>query len=167
MADVMNKLIQTLNEELQMQRDLETVLEQKLDAMQRRDLDRMDLLFTQEQKLVNRLRLNNQKRTVAVRQAVKQFLPDQPSEAVSARELARILDEPEQGKLLTLVALLKEVAEKIQRLNRIVAQATRKLMGHFDAIFNMIAHCGDEMGLYGRQGKKEIGPPRQLVDAIA
>ncbi len=150
-----------------MQRDLEGVLKVKLDAMQQRDLGRMEGLFNREQKLANRLRLNNQKRTVAVRQIVKQFLPDQSPETVSARELAQTVGEPEQGKLLSLVALLKETAEKIQRLNGIIAQATRKLMGHFDAIFNMIAHCGDDMGLYGREGKKEIGQPRQMVDAIA
>ncbi len=167
MADVTIQLIQTMTEELQMQRDLEVILNNKLDAMQRRDLSRMEVLFSQEQKLVNRLRLNNQKRTLAVRQVVKQFLPEQSPNTVSARELAQTFGEPEQGNLLSLVALLKEAAEKIQRLNSIIAQSTRKLMGHFDTIFNMIAHCGDEIGLYGRKGKKEVGQPRQMVDAIA
>ena len=102
MADVTIQLIQTMTEELQMQRDLEIILNNKLDAMQRRDLSRMEVLFSQEQKLVNRLRLNNQKRTLAVRKVVKQFLPEQSPNTVSARELAwkspRIAKEAEKPR---------------------------------------------------------------------
>jgi flagellar biosynthesis/type III secretory pathway chaperone len=87
--------------------------------------------------------------------------------AATAKELASAAPEPARSKLLALAAMLKETAQNVQRLNRINAIATHKVLGHFDQIFRIIAQSGRDIGLYGRAGKKSITEQNRLVDAIA
>ena len=104
----------------------------------------------------------------AVNRVAVELLPQQRrARFMTAKELAQAASEPQRSKLLALAAMLKEVAENIQRLNRINAVATKKVLGHFDHIFNIIAQSGRDIGLYGRAGKKSIMEQNRLVDAIA
>ena len=154
MADAVEQLIEAMLDELQSHKKLSAVLDGKLDAMRHFDVSRLESLRQNEQRLLNVVRMNGQRRAEATHQA-------------TARELAQAAPEPARSKIMALAAMLKEMAQNIQRLNRVNAVATRKVLGHFDQIFRIIAQSGRDIGLYGRAGKKSLTEQNRLVDAIA
>jgi len=167
MADALENVIQVLNEQLRFYRDLAAVLENKLDAMRHYDATRLEALSQAEQRLIEAIKHVEKKRNEAVRRATGHLLPQRQGELASARELAQAAPPPFREKLSVLASLLREVAEKVQRLNQIGALATQKIMGHFDHIFRIIAQSGRDIGLYGRAGKKTLLEQNRIVDAIA
>jgi len=166
-SDVVEKLIQMMQDELQCHSDLAAVLENKLDAMRHYDISRLESLTTNEQRITEVISLNGKKRYDVVRQASVEFFPNRGGRVATAKELADVLDEPSRGRLLALAAMLHEVTERVRRLNRINSVATQKIMGHFDHIFRIIAQSGRDIGLYGRAGKKSLLEQNRLVDAFA
>lgn len=160
-------LLTAMQEELQWQQDLAAVLDSKLDAMKHYDLSRLEALSVSEQRLLEGIRLNSIKRNSAVHQTMRELMPKTKGRLTSARELAQALSEPLRGKLMAITGMLREVVEKVQRLNRINAQVSRKMLGHFDHIFRVLAQSGSDIGLYSRVGKKAVVEQKRLVDAIA
>ena len=155
-----------MNEELQCQRDLAGVLENKLDAMRHYDVSRLEALSVSEQRLLDGMRTKGQNRQGAVRSATEQLLPDVGGSG-SARNLAEKLPQPQRNKLLALAAMLKDVAQNVQRLNRVNVLAGQKMLVHFDHVFRIIAQSGRDIGLYGRAGKKSFLEQNRLFDAQA
>jgi flagellar biosynthesis/type III secretory pathway chaperone len=167
MANHVQQLIETLQQELQYQQELAVVLDNKLDAMRHYDLSRLESLTQNEHRLVDEIRQSELRRTNTVRWATRQIWPQRRERPATCKELAQVSPEPEKSKLLTLAAMLSEVAEKVQRLNRIGNLASRKILAHFDHVFQIIAQSGRDIGLYGRCGKRSLLEQNRLVDALA
>ena len=167
MADALEQLLETMREELQWQRDLAAVLENKLDAMRHYDVSRLESLSISEQRLMQAVHVRAQKRHDACQKATAQLLPERSHETASAGELARVAPEPARAQLLSLTALLREAMEKVQRLNRVNRLSTQRILGHLEHIFKLIAQSGRDIGLYGRAGKKPFVEQYRLVDALA
>lgn len=167
MAELVEQLIFAMQDEVRVHEELAGVLDGKLDALKCRDLSRLESLNVREEQLVGVVRAKGQVRESAVQSVVQEYYPQRRGERVSARELAQSSKEPWRGKLLAMTSLLKEIATKVSRLNQVNALAMRKMMGHFDTIFNLIAQCGQDIGLYGREGKQPALEQRSMIDAIA
>lgn len=167
MAKPVEQLILAMQAEVAVHEELADVLDGKLDALKCRDMSRLESLNGREQELVEVIRVKGQLRETAVEELVVCYYPQRVGERISARELAQESSEPWRSKLLAMTAMLREIATKVSRLNRINAIAMRKMMGHFDTIFNAIAQCGQDIGLYGRQGKELALEQRSVIDAIA
>jgi len=167
MASELEKLVEVMNDQLQWHRDLAAVLENKLDAVRHYDASRLEALCTAEQRLMEMIHTNESKRVHAVRLATGALLPQQRGRLATARELILAAPEPVRSKLSAVTALLCEATEKMRRLNRISELASRKIMGHFDHIFRIIAQSGCDIGLYGRAGKKDLLEQNRLIDAVA
>ncbi len=171
MANRMNnpieKLIEVMQTDLQLHRDLTQILQQKLDAMRQRDLELLDALATREQQSMENLAANAVRRTSAIRDAMKLYMPARTGRLATARELARVVGGAFQSRILAMVSLLMEATGDVQRLNRINQIASKKILGHVDHIFQIIAKAGKDIGLYGRAGKKTLLEQNRLVDAIA
>ncbi|MBN1763975.1 MAG: flagellar protein FlgN [Sedimentisphaerales bacterium] len=167
MLKSVDNLIQTLQDDLQWHSDLAVVLENKLDAMRHFDLSRLEALTGNEQRLAQAIALNEKKRRDAVRAATMAVWPQRRGQTATASELAQALAEPQRSRLMSLTSMLREVMERVGRLNRINAIATHKIMGHFDHIFQIIAQSGRDIGLYGKSGKKSYLEQNRLVDAMA
>lgn len=178
MSESVEKLMQTMEEDLRNQRDLAAVLENKLDAMRHFDMSRLDALALSEQRLMSLISVQERRRQLAIRQVSNELIPaaGKPEDRllkntqrrpVSAKELATAMKEPAGRKLMALAGMLREMAEKVQRLNRVNSLASRKILGHFDQIFRIIAQSGSDIGLYGNEGKKFLLEQNRLVDALA
>ena len=167
MAEPVEQLIFAMQAEVAVHEELADVLDGKLDALKCRDLSRLESLNNREQQLVGVVQVKGRLRETAVEEVVQRYYPQRQGQQVSARELAQASKEPWRSKLLTMTALLKEIATKVGRLNQVNAIAMRKMLGHFDTIFTMIAQCGQDIGLYGRQGKEPVLEQRSMIDAIA
>lgn len=167
MADAVKQLLDALHEELAGQQELANVLAAKLEAMQRYDMPALDALVAREHRLAEQLRQRSMRRTVAAQRLTVQLFPKRRGQVARARELAAQLPAPKQKEILSVSEMLSEWVEKVQRLNRVNAVATQKIMKHLDHIFKVITKTGVQIGLYGREGKMADTTPTQLVDALA
>lgn len=167
MADTLEQLIESMSQDLDRHRTLAQLLDNKLDAMRRHDISRLESLGVVEHRLLNEMRVGEKKRTQAARQATSQFCPRHHGPLATAREIALAATEPARTKILSLAALLREVAEKIQTVNRVIALAGEKIQQHFDHIFGIIARSGCDIGLYSQAGQKSLLEQNRLVDALA
>ena len=182
MADSVEQLIETMNQELQCQRDLAGLLENKLDAMRRYDVWSLESLAANENRLIDNLQANSQRRNSAVRNVAQQLfdLPADPVRHASiptgaaptnslptARQIAEKASPINRDKILALTAMLKDVTQTVQRLSGINATASQKMLGHFDHVFRIIAQSGRDIGLYGRAGTRFHLEQNRLFDALA
>ena len=167
MSEAAEKLFQTIQDDLQWHRDLAAVLENKLDAMRHYDMSRLEALTIKEQRLMETISDNERKRREVFGEATREFFPERGRKLATASEFAKVLEEPHRSKLLVLTGMLREITEKIRRLNSVNSIASQKIMGHFDHIFQIIAKSGRDIGLYGKAGKKSFLEQNRLVDALA
>ena len=166
MADAVQQLIEAMQQELQNQKDLSAVLNHKLDAMRNYDISKLESLSQSEQRLLDGIGINEIKRVEAARRVGMNLSPGKLGESLTVSKLAEAAGEPTRTKLVSLAAMLRDVAENVSRLNRINAIASEKVLGHFDQIFQIIAQSGRDIGLYGRYGKKSFLEQNRLVDAV-
>ena len=167
MDDPTEQLISVMQQEVQSHEELAQLLENKLDAMKHYDLSRLEALSVGEQQLMTELGRTGRLRHAAVHKLAREYYPQSPVRKVTARQLAESSPEPLRSKLLVLAGILKEVAERVKRLNQVNVLTTGKVMVHFDAIFKLISQYGNDIGLYGRGGKQLAFEQRRIVDAIA
>ena len=168
MSQSVRKLIEAMEQELQGQEQLAQLLENKLQAMRTYDVAGLESLEAAERELLSRMRHVAARRKQAVTQATAElFGRRRPSQSLPAQKLAEAVNEPARGQMLSLVEMLREVTGKIQKLNRVNAVATRKILGHFEHIFEVLAQSGRDIGLYGRAGTRKLLEQNRLVDALA
>ncbi|MBN2212025.1 MAG: flagellar export chaperone FlgN [Sedimentisphaerales bacterium] len=167
MANVFDPLLEAMSAELQAQHQLAVLLENKLDAMRRYDLSRLEALSATEPRVLSLVRSSAQKRTIAAKAATTALNPPRKSAVATAKELAAMAQGPVRERLEALTASLVSAAEKAQRLNQIHAAAARRVVGHLDHIFRLVAHAGKDAGLYSRGGKAAMLEQNRLVDAKA
>ena len=167
MSEAVEQLIEKMQEDLQSHQELASVLENKLDAMRHYDISRLEALTLSEQRLADVIGMSEGKRKEIIRRATAEVFPARGDGRATAKELAAEVDEGYKGKLLMLSSMLLEVVEKVRRLNQINKLASQKILGHFDQIFRIISQTGNELGLYGRGGKKSVMEQNRLVDAMA
>lgn len=167
MADAVEQLIEAMNQELQCQRELAGLLENKLDAMRRYDVRRLDSIAANEHRLIDNLHANSQRRNTAVGCVAQQLFDRSTGSLPTARQIAEKTSAVNGDKILALTAMLKDVTKTVKRLSGINATASQKMLGHFDHIFRIIAQSGRDIGLYGRAGTKFHLEQNRLFDALA
>jgi len=167
MANVFGPLLEAMSAELQAQQQLTELLENKLDAMRRYDLPRLEALSAAESRVLSQVRSSAQKRTIAARAATTVLNPPRQKAIATAKELAALAEGSVRERLEALIASLSNAAEKTQRLNYIHAAATRRVVGHLNHIFRLVAQTGKDAGLYNRGGKAAMLEQNRLVDAKA
>jgi len=160
-------LVQSLKEELSYQQQMEALLNGKLEAMRRYDMARLEGLTVAEKRLVETERLRSAKRERWVLRLTRQFCPEIRGRLATAKEIAAKLPAPFGQEVMYLAVKLKETTERLVRLNQINASVTRKLLGHVDSIFKIVAQAGVEIGLYSRAGRQTELEHRRLIDALA
>lgn len=167
MFEPVEKLIEAMQDDLQLHRELGQVLDNKLDAMRHRDISRLEALSVAEHRLLDRMSENGRRRIGAAKEATAIYFPNRHGRDATAKELAKVVEKPLKRKLEALSAMLFDSVQNIERLNRINKIASEKILGHIDHIFSIIAQSGRDIGLYGRAGKKSLLEQNRLVDAIA
>ena len=130
-------------------------------------MTRLEALSQAERRLLQGLHSGQKIRHSVLLQATQKLYPQKRDGLASARELAKVSQEPARSKILALATMLRGVSEKVQTLNRINALASEKILSHFNQIFSIIAQSGRDIGLYSSGGKKSYLEQNRLVDAIA
>ena len=155
-----------MKEELVVQQRLAATLQHKLESMRCYDVERLQTLTLSESEAVTAAQRAALRRRQAGRR-LSESLFGKKDEPVGASEMAAACEEPQRSGILTLAGQLRGAAETTQRLNRINRIATRKLLGHMEHVFRVIAQAGRDIGLYGRAGRKPLMQHNRLIDAIA
>lgn len=175
------ELIQHLSDLQAIMKRLVELATQKLAAMRKADTALLQSCAAQEDQLLRELFQQQQGRN-AVLARLAQSLPapvtpptDQlgvPPQKLRLAEIAERLPEPLASTLRARTLALREIAEQLQRKNRLVASVAQNLQAHIRGIFAELAQIGQERTVYGPPGQHQAGAaagssPRQWwVDAV-
>lgn len=166
MADVVGQLVIIMHEELILHQNLANILQAKLQAMRLHDTAGLETIAVREQAVVNAVQQIAARRNSLLRRIATAASPRGAAVLPTARHIADQTAEPTRTKILALAAKLKEQTQNVQRLNHVIAIASRKILRHFDAIFGVIANSGRDIGLYSKAGRTTFMEQNRLVDAV-
>ncbi len=168
MADLIDNIIMIMREDLRYQRDLEKILEDKLQALRNNDAAMLDAIAQVEHRTVLALNNNVERTGKAIAAAAEVYFPQFKGKNISLSQLKTVASAGQCQSLDALGAMLRSTIENVRRQNQIVSLVTHKLLGHMDNIFKVIAHTGRDIGLYGRYGDRQMNiEQNRMLDAIA
>lgn len=166
MSPSLTRLIEQTQQEYQCHHQLQQLLETKLEAIRHCDVGQLETLAEQEARLVQMIRVNEQRRRESLHQ-LQAETPNAERQPWNASRVAEVATEPQRSQWLALVEHFRKTAENCRRLNGIIGIVTQKLIGHTEQVFSVLARAGESIGLYERPGCKAAGPSHCLLDARA
>lgn len=158
MHDPMLELERLLGEMLSEHERLAAVLAGKMDALRRAQPERVTECCRREEAIVRKIAALEQRRQATAQQITRRIDPT-ATEAMTLREIAESVDEPQRGRLLTLHAKLRDIAQRTQHEARVAKQATEGLLNHVEGLMQRIAQVVADAGTYGRAGRVARAAP--------
>ncbi len=146
-------------------RKLAEVAREKLAALRAADAVALHRCAGREGELLSQVFRQQQGRNATIARLAQSLrLPD-PGRARLA-EVTANLPEPLASSLRARGVALREVAEELQRGNKIAAAVAHNLQEHLSGIFAELAGAAQESQVYGPQGQHEPSTSRCWVDAV-
>lgn len=126
----------------------------KREAIRTADIDAVTSQCQREQTLLTSLHDLELKREPIVRHlaALLEIRVD-ADVAITSREIAERLDEPDRGALQALTAQLKQRIEEVRRTHSVIRQATDALSRHMNGVMQSVQTALNHSGVYERKGR--------------
>lgn len=138
---------------------------QKLAAIREADVDGLNQCTSDEAQALERVfRCEQDRHAIIARIAQNVRLKDPARNSLS--EIVDQLPEPISSTIRARMRGLQEIAEQLQRENRLVALVARDLQGHIRGVFSDLANARRVAIGYGREGQVESVTTRTWVDAV-
>lgn len=99
--------------------------------------------------------------------AVEAGLPEATSaRGVTASRLAAALPEPARSRLTEQTARLRERVQEVDRLNRILADVSRRVLLHLKSAYETVAHAAGTTGIYAADGRMRQAQRSTVFEAV-
>jgi hypothetical protein len=86
--------------------------------------------------------------------------------AVTASRLAMALPEPARGRLTEQGARLRERVQEVDRLNRVLADVSRRVLLHLKSAYDTVAHAAGTTGVYAADGRLRQAQRSTVFEAV-
>lgn len=147
---------------------LHEVMQTKLDAMRRCDVDGMIAAGRDEQRLASEASALDARRL----EIVGQMLPPlglarhAAARAISIRMLAARAPKPVADRLTATAKTLRERMLKVAEANRVVELVSREMLGHFRSMFSAMVQDDEEPQTYSPRGGADRAVGARVFDAV-
>jgi len=131
---------------------LVAALDRQLAAARAADVAGMSSAREDVENLVREIAVTEARRRETVKVMAQRLGITDGLTGVTASRLAAHLPEPMRSDLLEAVAGLRRLVEEVQRLNRILAEVSRRVLLHLQAVCESVATI-PAGGLYSRDGR--------------
>lgn len=165
LADTCGTLLEELVSHQDALRGLLGMSERKLESLRRADTIALHTISQEETEAVDAIASLDARRN-AVLARLAQLVPDTVPQRPRLSEIAAVVPEPFSSQILAKTLGLRDLAEKLQRKNRLAAAVARGLQDHIRAVFAEAASANCEAVAYGRNGKADERVNRNWVDAV-
>jgi hypothetical protein len=162
-----SELVFLLGEFRKLHEELLAVIQHKLAAMRRADVEAVNSCLAREQFLANRIRQQEGLRQQLVQLIGKELgLAAEQTVRLSLKGLAERLEEPCRGRLLAQAAALRETMMTIDRANKVAAMVTGEMLKHFRQVCMAMARVGQSTGTYSPAGRLNSEAPARVFEAV-
>jgi hypothetical protein len=72
---------------------------------------------------------------------------------VTVSALAAALSEPDRSRLIHQAGLLRQRIQEVDRLNKVLADVSRRILLHLRSAYDMVARAAGTTGVYAANGR--------------
>jgi hypothetical protein len=143
-------------------------LDRQLAAARAADSEMMRQCQEQTEELVRQVaRAEAQRRAVSRNLAVQAGVEGAAAgRGVTASRLAMALPEPARGRLMEETGRLRERVQEVDRLNRILADVSRRILLHLKSAYETVAQVAGTTGVYAANGRLRQAQRSTMFDAV-
>lgn len=164
MKERIDELIEALQEELLLQKELASLGAFKRDALVAIDMPKIEAASRKEQNVLLALGATAGRRL----KLTEDLARDLGAPQASAAEIAVRIGEPQAGQLRRAAGDLRGVMRDVARVTESNIVLTEESLDQVKQFFRLISGGATEEGTYTRQGvKPTTAPPRLMIDEVA
>ncbi len=163
----LNDLVRVLGDLTRLHEELRATIRRKLDAARAAEVEVIQSCTAREAFLATRLRQRDGlRRQLAERIGGDMGLAAETARSASVSELVREAPEPLRGRVLAAATALRDRAEQVADLNRTAALVTGTMLEHLRAVTTAMTQAGSESSGYSSEGRRAVGAPVRVFDAV-
>ncbi|MEM7625095.1 MAG: flagellar protein FlgN [Planctomycetota bacterium] len=151
------RLEDTLNQSVERQGQLATLLERKRTALRRGAVDEMTSLCRLENAAVQTISELEKRRLQLVADLTLAVEPG-AAEPLKMRDLAERLPEPHRGRLLLTRQKLVDAMQRVQQQTTVTRRASESLLKHMNGLIRTIGVVSQGGAAYGQTGRVSTKP---------
>jgi len=87
-------------------------------------------------------------------------------QGVTVTRLAAALPEASRSQLLRQAARLRSLVEEADRLNKILAEVSRRILLHLKAVYESVADLSGHIGVYARDGRLQQAKDANMFETV-
>lgn len=160
-------LIRVLGDLARLHTELLAVVQEKVTAMKRAEIDRMRDLGLAEQQLAARIeQREGLRRQLADKVAEQLGLGARGGRKLTASALAERLPTPHQDKFRAAANALREAVTQVSRVNHTASRIAQGVLTHYRAIFSALATPAGPAARYGVHGRTESPRSARIFETI-
>jgi hypothetical protein len=162
------ELAQQLDRLESLHRRLLEIINRKIEAMRRSDIDEIRACLDPEAALVQQIAEQEGRRKRMVGQMGQQLgLSPSRARTVNLRRLADRLPPEQRPPLLHATDRLRTAVAKVAERNRVAGVIAREILRHFRHVFSaMTSGGGPGPESYTHHGQRQTVAPKRLLDAV-
>ncbi len=160
-------LIRLIKEMNTLHRELAAVVEVKLAAMKKADMDGMRVQASREHDLVGRIsEREGFRRQIMEAIGGAMGITAKTARVMTVSQLAKRVGGKDGPVLLRVASELKESMARVARINRLAGAISLNVLGHLQAVFGAVASCGTKQVGYSGSGKMVNVRDRRLIETV-
>lgn len=163
----LNDLVRLFGVLEDLQHKLATLIQSKIDAIQKADMHAMRELFDKERDIIQRIHEREGLRCQLMDEIGKELgLPSQTARAVPASQLATRLPVSQRGILLDAAAKLRSAIGQVARINRVAGRISSDILRHLQWVFaSVVPRDGNPAG-YSGNGVPVTARSQRIFEAV-
>lgn len=143
-------------------------LDRQLAAARAADSQTMRQCQEQTEDLVRQVaRAEAQRRAISRNLAIQAGIEGAAAgRGVTASRLAMALSEPIRGRLILETGRLRDRVQEVDRLNRVLADVSRRILLHLKSAYEAVAKVAGTTGVYAANGRLRQAQRSTMFDAV-
>lgn len=146
---------------------LGVVLDEKIEAMRRADVEAMGELEHRERTIVDQLKERDGLRKQLMDAiGVDLGLPPKAGRTLNLTQLGLRLSESERARLSEAGAQLRETVMKVRQMERVAATVSREVANHLQWVLSAVRPRDERPGVYSNEGALVRGGGSAMVELV-
>jgi hypothetical protein len=155
MKQDLDNMFALLDQLVRLHEQMIAALDRQLAAARAADGDSMRRCQEQTEQLVRQVaQVEAQRRALSRNLALQAGIDAGPvGRGVTASSLAAVLLEPDRSRLIHQAGLLRQRIQEVDRLNKVLADVSRRILLHLKSAYDMVARAAGTTGVYAANGR--------------
>jgi hypothetical protein len=158
-----NVIVDQLYEILTLHEQLLIAVKNKQKNMRAGNMSELESWSAREQFLIDRIKESD---VIRQEECGKLSSVLELSEQPTITLLADKVGEPDRSRLLAMAGGIRNLADQIYQVNQVNDAVTREILNCFAQIQRQISTTHCDLGLYDPSGRKQMGSPIRILDAV-